>query len=249
MPAAPATQRLRRVIALALVAVFVSGGFAALGIWQVHRLGWKHRLIATVDSRIHAPPQAAPGRSDWSSVDGDAYRHVRVTGHYLANAQTRVITTTRLGIGAWVLTPLQTEAGFIVLVNRGFVADLPQAAAPPPLPAPPTGQVTVTGLLRLSEPRGSFLRANVPADNRWYSRDVTAIAAARGLPANRVAPYFIDADATPVGGDTPPVAGLTVVHFPDNHLQYAITWFVLAGLTWVGFAVALRRGRGRDDLG
>jgi surfeit locus 1 family protein len=83
----------------------------------------------------------------------------------------------------------------------------------------------VTGLLRLTEPKGGFLRANDPAADRWYSRDVEAMAAARGL--TDTAPYFIDADATPNPGGLP-VGGLTVVAFRNSHLVYALTWFALA---------------------
>jgi surfeit locus 1 family protein len=83
----------------------------------------------------------------------------------------------------------------------------------------------VTGLLRITEPKGGFLRANDPAAERWYSRDVAAIAAARGLAD--AAPYFIDADAAPNPGGLP-VGGLTIVAFPNSHLVYAITWYGLA---------------------
>jgi surfeit locus 1 family protein len=85
--------------------------------------------------------------------------------------------------------------------------------------------VEVTGLLRLTEPKGAFLRSNDPAANRWYSRDVAAIAASQGIAT--VAPYFIDADRA---GDGWPRGGMTTVRFPNNHLVYALTWFALAGL-------------------
>jgi surfeit locus 1 family protein len=81
--------------------------------------------------------------------------------------------------------------------------------------------------LRLPEPVGGFLRTNDPAANRWYSRDVEAIANARRL--GPVAPFFIDADASP-DPKAYPVGGLTVVRFSNNHLVYALTWFALAGL-------------------
>ena len=83
----------------------------------------------------------------------------------------------------------------------------------------------MTGLLRITEPGGGFLRRNDPAAGRWYSRDVAAIAAARGLAD--VAPYFVDADAS---SDVPggPRGGLTIVSFTNHHLIYALTWFVLA---------------------
>ena len=99
----------------------------------------------------------------------------------------------------------------------------------------------MTGLLRISEPKGAYLRANDPVSDRWYSRDVAAIAAARELAP--VAPYFIDADATSVPAGLP-VGGLTVLELPNNHLVYALTWFVLA-LTLLGAAAQLGREQWR----
>lgn len=85
----------------------------------------------------------------------------------------------------------------------------------------------MTGLLRMPEPGGGFLRANDPESNRWFSSD----AAAHGL--DKVAPYFIDAERT-VGESGLPVAGLTVVRFSNNHLVYRITWGILALMAGVG---------------
>jgi surfeit locus 1 family protein len=91
----------------------------------------------------------------------------------------------------------------------------------------------VTGLLRLSEPGGGFLRPNDPRSDRWYSRDVAAIAASRGL--DRVAPYFIDLERAPDEAGLP-IGGLTVVTFPNNHLVYAVTWGILALMAAAGTA-------------
>ena len=205
--------------ALALAAT----GFVALGIWQLQRLEWKRALVARVEGRIHAPAQPPPARSTWPQVntERDEYRHVAIAGRYLRGRETRVQALTELGGGDWVLDPLQTDDG-IILVNRGFV---PDGARPSP---PPAGRATVRGLLRISEPGGGFLRLNQPGQDRWYSRDVAAIARARGL--SGVAPYFIDAAATPDDAGWPR-AGLTVVRFRNQHLQYALTWFGLAVLT------------------
>lgn len=98
----------------------------------------------------------------------------------------------------------------------------------------------MTGLIRITEPKGAFLRSNDPAGDRWYSRDVAAIAAAKTL--GPVVPYFIDADASPNPGGYP-VGGLTVVAFRNSHLSYALTWFGLAILTVVGLVILWRRGR------
>ncbi|MBP6798888.1 MAG: hypothetical protein KA124_12390, partial [Luteimonas sp.] len=149
------------------------------------------------------------------------YRRVFVRGEFLPGLDTRVDALTELGPGHWILSPLRTQGGDLVLVNRGFVpADARDRAAPAP-----AGPVRVDGLLRLDEPGGRVLRANVPAQDRWFSRDTGAIAAARGL--RGVAPWFIDAayDATALEW---PRGGMTVVRFRDHHLQYALTWFALA---------------------
>ena len=96
----------------------------------------------------------------------------------------------------------------------------------------------VAGLLRLSEPGGAFLHGNDPARDRWYSREVAAIAAARGLGAT--APYFLDAAAAPAEPHQPR-GGMTILSFPNNHLQYALTWFALMALLAFGAARIWRR--------
>jgi surfeit locus 1 family protein len=83
----------------------------------------------------------------------------------------------------------------------------------------------------MSEPGGAFLRANKPTSNRWYSRDVAAIAAAHSL--DKVAPYFVDIERTPSESGLP-VAGLTVIAFSNNHLLYALTWGTLALMAAAG---------------
>ena len=145
--------------------------------------------------------------------------------------------------GFWVVTPLRTTSGDVVLVNRGFVP--PERRDPATRgEGDPQAEVTVTGLLRMTEPKGAFLRTNDPASDRWYSRDVAAIAAARGL--SQVAPFFIDADATPNAGGYP-IGGLTVIAFPNNHLIYALTWFALA-LMLAGAYLRIVRGTPRARI-
>jgi surfeit locus 1 family protein len=227
---------------LAILSVLVAAVFAGLlglGTWQLQRRVWKLDLIARVNQRVHAAPVAPPGPGQWATVtaDRDAYRHVRLAGEYLNDKETLVQAVTVNGPGFWVLTPLQTPQGYVVLVNRGFVP--PERTAPS---SRASGQIggptTVSGLLRVSEPHGGFLHSNAPSENRWYSRDVAAIAAARGL--NNVAPYFVDADATANPGGWP-VGGLTVIAFPNSHLIYAITWFTLAAMVAVGGGYAIRQ--------
>lgn len=226
---------LRR-LALLVAALAIFLGFCGLGVWQVQRLAWKTDLIARVEARLAEPPAPAPGPAAWAGLStADEYRRIRVEGRFAAGADTLVKAVTVRGPGFWVMTPLQTPEGWRLLVNRGFVPE-DRRAAPDRLP--PQGPVEVSGLLRLSQPGGGFLRQNRPETGRWYSRDTDAIAATLGLAG--VAPYFIDADAR--AGDGLPIGGLTVVSFRNSHLGYALTWFALAAL-WAGWLGWLwRRG-------
>lgn len=219
--------------------VFVLAGIAvffSLGVWQLERRAWKLDLIATVDERIGAEPVAAPGPSSWPEINAkdDAYRRVSAAGQFVDVAPAFVQAVTRLGPGYWVIAPFRADGGFVVLVNRGFVTG-EEAKTLPPAAAIET---TVTGLLRISEPGGGFLRSNDPAHDRWYSRDVAAIATSRGL--SEVAPYFIDAESSDGGV---PVGGLTVVQFRNAHLVYALTWFGLAAMLagWTVYLVLKQR--------
>lgn len=216
-------------IGLTLIALFFFAGFCALGGWQIQRLGWKRDLIARVDARIHALPVPAPR----AASKADEYRRVRISGHFLHEKSALVQAVTVRGPGFWVLTPLVTDQGFTLIVNRGFVPPDKRRDY-----ARPQGEVQVAGLLRLTEPGGGFLRSNDPKADRWYSRDVAAIAKARRI-EGPLADYFVDADAT--GGF--PVGGLTVINFPNNHLQYAITWFVLAAMIAGAYIFVMRQER------
>ncbi|WP_027056212.1 SURF1 family protein [Mesorhizobium erdmanii] len=218
--------------------------FVGLGIWQLERRVWKLDLIARVDQRIHAPAVDAPGPASWSGITaaGSEYSHLRLAGRFLGGANTLVQAVTELGGGYWVLTPMRTDRGFVVLVNRGFIpqerkAEFEQESGGSAATA------VIDGLLRMSEPGGGFLRNNDAAGNRWYSRDVEAIAAARGL-TDDVAPYFVDAEASGVEGW--PRGGLTVVTFRNSHLVYALTWFTLAAMLATALAAPIIGRRRRQ---
>ncbi|WP_332851832.1 SURF1 family protein [Duganella sp. S19_KUP01_CR8] len=244
----PRSRALR--ISLAIAAGLMFAGFFALGTWQVFRLQWKLALIERVEQRVHAAPVDAPGVAQWPQLNAEAddYRRVRLSGHYLKGSDTQVLASLDRGIGYWVLSPLCTDDGAIVMVNRGFIRAgsggwSPQAA-PPAAKADACAAggeaVTVSGLLRLGEVAGR-LRQNEPARNYWYTRDVQAIAHARGLPA--VAPYFVDADANAAAVEGEPLGGLTVVSFVNNHLVYAVTWYALALMIVGGAVWVVRDGR------
>ncbi|RVA58461.1 SURF1 family protein [Mesorhizobium sp. M7A.F.Ca.US.001.01.1.1] len=215
-------------------------GFSALGIWQLERRVWKLDLIERVDQRLKAVPVAAPAPSAWPAINArdDEYRRLVVTGRFLGDRETLVQAVTDLGGGFWVMAPFRADDGFTILVNRGFVPTVKRDPATRLAGKPSDDHTGIHGLLRISEPKGGFLRTNDPAANRWYSRDVQAIAAKQGV--GQVAPYFIDADATPNPGGWP-VGGLTVVSFHNNHLVYALTWFGLALMVLGAVACLLRQ--------
>jgi surfeit locus 1 family protein len=220
---------------LGALALLVIAGLVSLGVWQLERRVWKLALIAQVDRRLAAAPVAAPGPEAWLRIGkDDAYTRIVLHGTLQNDRATLVQAATELGAGYWVMTPIATNRGFTVLVNRGFVQPERKGQAAVGL----SGPVTITGLLRVSEPKGGFLRTNDPSADHWYSRDVAAIAAKRKL--RQVAPYFVDADARSEPGW--PRGGLTVIAFPNNHLQYALTWFAMAAvLAFMSLRVALRR--------
>lgn len=233
-------------VVVVLLAVVLFSGFFGLGYWQVERRAWKLDLIERVDARVHGDAVTAPDQADWENVSRgrDEYRKVMLLGTYRNDLESQVYAATDYGAGYWVITPMERVDGTIIMINRGFV--------PTDRRAPETrtdsmidGQTRVTGLLRMDEPVGTFIRDNVPEEDRWYSRDVKAMAIKQGLSPDRVAPYFIDAD----GKNNPaklPIGGLTKISFPNNHLMYALTWFGMALLTLVGAWIVLRTRRPKN---
>lgn len=223
-------------IAWCIVAVVAFCGFIALGNWQVERRIWKLDLIERAETRSQAPAIALPERSAWPQITASSheYLHVKATGRFMHKDATFVQANTSQGTGYWALVPLQQADGTLLVVNRGFVEKKEAYAAGP------DEQVELSGLLRLSEPGGSRGRKNEPENERWFSRDVEAIAKARGLPSDRVAPYFIDADYNPIATKGEPIGGLTIISFYNHHLVYALTWYTLALMVAGATAYLLR---------
>lgn len=232
--------RRRTLAVLGALALLGALGFGALGLWQLERRGWKNGLVAAIAARTGAEAVDPSQDGTWERFDPeqDEYRRVLLRGHFEHGAETLVQAVTAYGGGFWVVTPLVLVDGRSVLVNRGFVP--PNYRAPETRPAP-GGEVSVRGLLRQSEPGGAFLRSNDPAGERWYSRDVLAIAQDKGV--SGAAPFFVDAEAGEPGSY--PIGGLTVLQFSNNHLIYALTWFALALMLLGGFAYVVWDGRRR----
>ncbi|MFC3124270.1 SURF1 family protein [Pseudoroseomonas globiformis] len=248
-------ERSRSPVLLGLLgglALLLLAGLVALGNWQVERRAWKLELIDRVESRVHAAPVRAPGPGEWPEITAATaeYRRIAATGRFLPGQDTSVAATTDRGAGFWIMSPFRTADGFTLLVNRGFAGGQRGDATGTAQPAP-EGEVRISGLLRMDEPGGGFLRANDPAAGRWYSRDIGAMAAARGL-SGPVAPYFMDLGLE-AGLPAPPVAGMTVIQFRNTHLVYALTWYGLALMVAGGIAIVarhewrLRRTRRRGE--
>lgn len=245
----------RSVVLTGLLCAIGVALLVSLGVWQLHRLAWKENLIAMVNERTTLPPVPLPPESDWLALNraNDEYRPVVLSGRFDHAREMRVFTS--LGdanldtdrAGYWILTPLRLDDGSVVIVNRGFV---PQSARDPA--TRPRGQVEgearVVGLIRMPESGNLFTPAPEPDRGAWYARNPAEIAESYGIA--RVAPFFIDADATPNPGGLPE-GGLTRVTFRNDHLGYAITWFGLA-LALAGVYAAwawsqLRRPGGPPD--
>ncbi|GJE57879.1 MULTISPECIES: SURF1 family protein [Methylobacterium] len=228
--ASKSPSRWRGLIAPGIASAVSLAILIGLGIWQIERKGEKEALIGHIIERSHAePPAALPAADAWDPKT-DEFRRVRVTGTLKNDKETLVHGLAAGDVpgralqGFYVITPLVRTDGSTVLVNRGFI--------PTELKNPAdrqagqvAGETTLTGILRATEVRTMFVPAADPARGEWFNRDIAGIAAAKGLGA--VPPYLIEADATPNPGGWPK-GGQLRVDLPNNHLQYAFTWFGIA---------------------
>jgi len=212
----------------------------ALGSWQIERLFWKRQQIAERQAAVAAAPVAAPRSLE--EARGMEFRHVTDEGVFLHDKEIFLGATSEAGRNGYqVLTPLREAGGRNVFVNRGFIpAELKDPATRSA--GQVTGPVRVQGLLRLPTGKPAwFLPDNRPDLNYWIWVDFPAIAAADRL--DGVAPFYIDADATPNPGGWPK-GGITRLELRNDHLQYAITWFSLAVALIVIYFVYYRRNVG-----
>ena len=229
----------------ALFTLCTAALLVSLGVWQLHRLAWKEGLIAQIAARADAAPAPPPPEAQWPALQPDDYdyRHVKLHGRFAYDKEALVFRPSGpggLGPGYLVLTPLRLDDGAYVIVNRGFV---PQELKDPSVRAQSqaAGEVEVTGLMRPPEPRNLFTPADEPGKGIYFTRDAAVLAAHFELA--RTAPFSIDADAAAVPGGWPK-GGTTLRVLPNNHLEYAITWFGLAiGLVGVFAALVIRRFR------
>jgi surfeit locus 1 family protein len=204
----------------------------ALGMWQVQRLDWKADVLADIEARILADPIAVPDTPD---PETDRYLPVTATG-LITDAEIHLLISTReAGPAFRIVSRFETEDGRRLLLDRGYVDDQAKDAPRPPVTA------TVTGNLHWPDEIDGFTPDNDRANNIWFARDLEAMSAALGTEPVLVvlrSSSEIDVAVTPLPVDT---AGI-----PNDHLEYAVTWFGLAAV-WVAMTlfwiVRILRGR------
>lgn len=219
---------MKRIVLRAMVAGALST-LLGLGFWQLDRRAWKQNLIADLDANLAAPPVvmvAAPGPDV-------AWRRATFTGVWASPQPVRIVSRTLNGqVGADFAAPLVLANGDVIVVRLGWMRD------PSSAPNLPQGETSVSGVLFPTPRPTTFTPDNTPPD-RWLWLDPKPIAASRGASAARTSPLVLNVVDASLGL-TPRPARPSI---PNDHLQYAFTWFSLAlALTVVAF-FALRRRR------
>lgn len=235
-----ALGRSKGIFAVTLAAAIAFAILLSLGFWQLRRLEWKESLLADIAERMSAVPKpideilADPAHAD--------YRKASASGQFFHDGERHFFATHDARSGYYIYTPLEIAPLEFLFVNRGFVPfDRKDPASR--REGQPERPVTVIGLARavLAEKPSSLVPDNDPAGNVFYWKDIAAMQASAGLPANaKVLPLFLDADAAPNPGGLP-IGGVTILQLPNSHLSYAWTWFGLAGALAAVWAVFIRQ--------
>lgn len=242
MTAKIAIERRPGLILPTILTIVGTAILCTLGAWQLQRMQEKHAYIDRLQAQAAGAPAAMPASAEWAKLDAAALDLTRVaaTGRYVDGPIAGVRTTIAAGppgsrqlsgFGRWVFQGFRLEDGGIILVNRGFVPESRIGQI-----GPASGPDTIKGFLRAPEIRNTFTPDDLPSIREFYTRDPGAIAASLGLPP---APFYLEAERE--GDELTPPAGVDVRELigriPDNHLQYALTWFGLA-LTLLGVFAA-----------
>jgi surfeit locus 1 family protein len=213
-----------------------------LSVWQVQRLYWKEALIADRVARTTAEPVALPpAGTDLAPFE---FRRVAVTGSFDHAHEFYLAARSQNGnVGYWIVTPLKSESGETVLIERGWVPEnmkRPETRAQGQV----AGTVTLNGFVRLPQVKAFFQPDNEPQKNIWFFLSPAEMAQSSGLPVRT--DLYLDADLTPNPGGFP-IGGQTRINLPNDHLQYAITWALLAlslAVVYVIYHLKLERERG-----
>jgi surfeit locus 1 family protein len=249
MTAISATRR--GVAGLGIFTALTVAMLIGLGVWQLQRRVEKHALIAQLTERLAAAPAALPSPAQWNTLTParDEFRRVRFSATYESHPDAMVYSSGSAirddvsGPGTWAFLPARLPTGETVVINTGFVQNTMQdrgqqdrAVARLVTGVP----VTPTGYIRFPESAGALTPRENIARRLWFTRDHLAIARALGW--GEVAPFYIDLES-PAPESGIPKPGPLEVHLKDDHLQYAITWFGLAAVVLIAFAVWVRGQR------
>ncbi|MDI1284849.1 MAG: SURF1 family protein [Reyranella sp.] len=198
-----------------------------LGFWQMERREWKRDIL----DRIAVNQAAAPLSLD-ELLRGDPLRHeygrVKLAGSFLHDKEFHLAARSlKNNVGIQLVTAFKTDDGKIVLFDRGWVPSEKKEPAKR-AEAQAAGRVEFTGIVRRNQKQGQFTPDNVPDKNVWFHVDVPLMRRLAGAPPDpRLDAFFLDADATPNPGGVP-IGGQTRLDIPNDHLKYAITWFLIA---------------------
>lgn len=216
-----------------LIVIAMISGIAvllALGTWQVKRLYWKDNLIAQTKARVsEAPLSLEQVEQQWNATTDVDYMAITLSGHYDHDKEMYYFNTLKGKSGWNVFTPFYLKDQRMVLVNRGFV--------PVHLREKSTrkngyieGEISLKGLARnpVYDKPNSFIPNNQLAKREFYWKSFSEMVSLAGDKTElQTIAFMVDAGA----GDTKgiyPFGGTTRMEFPNNHLQYAFTWYGLA---------------------
>jgi len=252
-------QPRHRTRGFAIFTVVMVALFIGLGVWQLQRRVEKHALIAALDERLAAAPVPLPPPSEWGALtpQKDEFRRVRFAAAYahlpdaMVYSSGSAVRDDIAGLGTWAFLPARLSSGETVVVNAGFVPNTMQERSVEDRAVAPLsdgGEQELTGYIRFPEQAGLLTPAASVDKRLWFNRDHLAMARALGwgrenkTDGETVAPFYIDLES-PAPADGLPRPGPLHVHLKDDHMQYAITWFALAGAVVIAFAVWARGWR------
>ncbi|MGB8399350.1 SURF1 family protein [Bradyrhizobium sp.] len=251
---APHSRR-RGTAGFGIFTLVMVAAFAGLGSWQLQRRAEKHALIAALEQRLAASPEALPAAALWRTLtpERDEFRRVSFTATYarlddaMVYSSGSAVRNDVSGPGTWAFLPARLPDGETVVVNAGFVPNTMQdrgwqdRAVGTLITGAP---VKLTGYLRFPEPAGILTPPENTAKRLWFTRDHPAMARALGWGegGKALASFYVDLES-PMPESGIPKPGPLEVHLKDDHLQYAITWFALAGAVAIAFGVWWRGQR------
>jgi cytochrome oxidase assembly protein ShyY1 len=246
-----ASERRRSVAGFGVFTLLMVALFVGLGVWQLQRRVEKHALIAALTERLAAAPAPLPQAAQWNALTPaqDEFRRVSFAATYQRLPDAMVYSSGSAvrddisGPGTWAFLRARLSTGETVVINAGFVQNTMQDRAQQDRAVTPlvtNEPVTLTGYIRFPEAAGMLTPPENPARRLWFTRDHLAMARAFGW--GEVAPFYIDLEQ-PVPASGIPKPGPLDVHLKDDHLQYAITWFGLAGAVVIAFGVWARAQR------